>query len=212
MFILLLGGDKNFANQLYELFNEYLDRGYLYKEIKMEIMNTFYNKNHMFRWNLFNNPRMNKENEGNLLKSGTRYYHKELKIVSKPPTVSRDIDKGIIASRVPEYFLEPTASYTVQDFVHYFYCNMPIDLQAWPMKKVTGMIKYKINQYGVDKLLFMIDAMASYCKENGAKFDLGSLDDFAFNAEQQMVEIKSNFGENIPYYTLKRRVLFNGTD
>jgi hypothetical protein len=209
LFILLLGGDKQFANQLCCLFAQYLDNGYTYQDIKTEILTSFY-KNRVFRWGIFNNPKKDVNNK-NILKNGTRYYHRELKLVSKPPTVERNIDLGTMVSRTPEYFLEPTASYTVQDFVRYFYNTMPIDSQAWHMNKMIGMLKYKIEQYGIDKLLFMTDIAAQDHKANGTVFNLGNWDDYSFIADQRIIEIKSAFSEDQPYYTPKQRKLFNGT-
>ena len=205
----MLGGDRQFANQLCCLFAEYLDNGYTYQDIKTEILTSFY-KNRIFRWGIFSKPKKDINNK-NLLKNGTRYYHKELKLVSKPPTVERDIDRGTMISRTPEYFLEPTASYTVQDFIRYFYNTMPVDLQAQPMTKMVGIFKYKIEQYGIDKLLFMTDIASQDHKANSTVFNLSAWDDYSCIADRYITEIKSAFSSDKPYYTPKQRRLFNGT-
>ncbi len=207
-FIILLGGDKSFANNLCGLFIEYLNKGCTYQDIHSEILTSFYYKKD-FRWALFNNPKKDEYNK-NLLTHGTRYYHKELKVISAPPTINRDVDSGVITSRVENYFLEPVASYTIQEFANYFYKNVPIDLQAWPMKKTLGMLKYKINQYGIDKLLFMTDIVAEEYKSNGSKFSIARWDDYSYIADETITNIKYTFSDDEPYYTLKQRRLFDG--
>lgn len=208
MFILMVGGDKRFANQLCGLFTQYLSLGYTYKDIKTEILTTFYNHKD-FRWNLFSYRKRGNEDVINKLNPNERYYHKELKLVSKPPTIDRDIDHGTLVSRTPEYFLEPVASYTIQEFVRYFYNTMPLNMQEWPMNKTTGMIKYKIDQYGIDRLLFMTDIAAADYKANGTLFNLGDWDEYANKADQYLEEMKYSISDSEPYYSPKKRNLFN---
>lgn len=208
MFILMVGGDKQFANQLCGLFTQYLSLGYTYQDIKTEILTTFYNHKD-FRWNLFSYRKRGNGDMINLLKPNERYYHKELKLISKPPTIDRDIDHGTLVSRTPEYFLEPVASYTIQEFVRYFYNTMPLNMQEWPMNKTTGMIKYKIDQYGIDRLLFMTDIAAADYKANGTLFNLGEWDEYANKADQYLEEMKYSVSDNEPYYTPRKRNLFN---
>ena len=207
MFILLLGGDKQFANQLYGLFTEYLDKGYTYQDIKSEILTSFYIKNN-FRWERFSYPKKD-ENNKNLLNNGTRYFHKELKLLNNLPVVERNIDQGTIVSRESEYYLEPVASYTLQDIIQYFFKTMPFDSQAHTIPQITGMLKYKINQYGIDKLLFMIDLYAQDCKENESVFVLGKWDDYSSIADDRLMNIKKQFTDDESYYTIKQRRLFD---
>jgi hypothetical protein len=208
MFIVLLGGDKQFANQLCSLFSEYLDNGYTYQDIRTEILSTFYNKKKVFRWNIFQNEKRDSDSK-NLLVNGTRYYHRQLKIVNNPTTVEHDIDKGTIVSRTSEYFLEPVASYTTQEFIQYFYKIMPIDLQASPPSHMHGILKYKIKQYGIDKLLFMTDICAQTCRENNTVFSLPRWDEYSPLADEKLDMIKGAFADAQSYYTIKQRRLFD---
>ena len=204
MFILLLGGDSNFANALCGNFSQILDNGYTYQEIRTEILSCFYSNGRQFNWNRFTaKPNLN------LLKQGQRYFHKELKITSTPPEVDYDINKGTMVSKPYKFSLEPRASYTLQEFSSYFYQTMPIDLQAHPPARMTGMLIYKINQYGIDKLLFMTDAYAEDCRAHQSVFNLGAWDNYSTIANQRLEEIKSNYSDNEPYYILKDRKLFN---
>lgn len=209
MFVLLLGGDKDYANRIYGLFSEYLDKGYTYLDIKTEIFKAFYDRNKNFRWNMFTGKKGGDVTKINLLKTNTRYYHKQLKLLNDLPTVERDIDNGTLVSRTPEYFLEPVASYTIQEFIRYFYQVMPMDLQAQPPSKMVGLIKYKIDTFGIDKMLFMTDIYAQWCKENSTIFSLSRWDEYSHLADERLTEIKGAFAEDKPYYVPKQRRLFN---
>ena len=210
MFILLVGGDKQFAKKLCAIFNEFLARGYTTEEIKTEILMAFYTKN-SFRWENFQSRKRNDTALINLLSPFEKYHHKELKLVSKPPTISRDINHGTLVSRTPEYFLEPVASYTIQDLVRYFIKTMPFNAQEWPIKKLTGMLKYKTDQYGIDRLLFMTDIAAEDHKANGTLFNLGMWDEYANKADQYLEEMKYSISDSEQYYYPKKRHLFDNT-
>ena len=211
MFVLMIGGDKTFANQtLYPLFTEYLSSGYTFQDIKNEIFTSFYS-NKEFRWYMFHGHRKKGDEKLlNLLSPEKIYYHKELKLVSKPPVIDRDIDRGIIVSRTPEHFLEPVASYTIQELIQYFCNTMPLNMQEWHYKKLLGMIKYKVDQFGIDKLLFMTDIAAADHKANGTVFNLGSWDEYSEKADQYINEMKYSISDNESYYTIKKRNIFNG--
>lgn len=86
---------------------------------------------------------------------------------------------------------------------------MPIDLQALPPSYMSGIIKYKINQYGIDKLLFMTDLYAKNCQEMNSEFVLAKWDEFSSSADQYIDTIKGTFADTENYYTIKQRRLFN---
>ena len=205
MFLLLIGGDKKYSWYLLNTFGEYLNKGYTYQDIKTEILTAFYN-NKEFRWYYFNKP---KNNNVNLLKVNEKYYHKELKLLSDPPMVERDLNHGTIVSRVQEYFLEPVASYTSQDFIQYFYKTMPLDLSSQSPEKLTGILNYKINTYGIDKLLFMTDIYAQKCKEDNTLFVLGKWDDVSTEADYHIAELGKMIPDSEPYYVPKKRRIFD---
>lgn len=206
MFLLLLGGDRNFSFQLLNDFNSYLDRGYTYQDIKNEIFTSFYNKTR-FRFSYFSKPK-NYSNNCNLVKSNVKYYHKELKLLNDPPVIERNIDNGTMVSRVSEYFLEPIASYTIQDFIQYFYKTMPVDLQSQSPNRLTGILKYKIESYGIDKLLFMTDIYAQNCKEKATVFCLSKWDDYSMEADDYINQLKSMLSDDNPYYVPRQRRIF----
>ena len=203
MFIVLLGGDKNIANQVYNMFMEFLDKGYTYHNIKTEILRCFYDSKQKFRWDMFNKPKSD-----NLIKQDQIYYHNELKIINKPHTVDYDVDQGTIVSREQEYFVARVASYTLQEFTKYFYEHMPIDIQANPPKKMSGIFKYKINQYGIDKLLFMVDIMSEDLKSKNMLFNIGQIDDYSCKVEDYIHSITDSFPNGINYYIPRKRRIF----
>lgn len=110
-----------------------------------------------------------------------------------------------MVSRQQEYFLEPVASYTIQDYIQYFYNTVPVDLQAQPPSKMCGLIKYKINAFGIDKALFIADLCAQTCKENNKIFNFNQFDDYSIIADEHLESIKGNFSNTEDYYTLKQR-------
>lgn len=167
----------------------------------------FYKSHKEFRWQIFNNKKINSDTS-NLLKSNTVYFHNQLKLLNSLPVVEQNINKGTMISRVSEYYLEPVASYTIQDFIQYFYKTMPFDRQSQIPSKLRGIFKYKIEQYGIDKLLFMTDIYAQECLSDGTLFTLGKWDDYSYKADAHIESFKSNLPQNEPYYTPKKRRLF----
>lgn len=167
----------------------------------------FYKSHKEFRWQIFNNKKINSDTS-NLLKSNTVYFHNQLKLLNSLPVVEQNINKGTMISRVSEYYLEPVASYTIQDFIQYFYKTMPFDRQSQIPSKLKGIFKYKIEQYGIDKLLFMTDIYAQECLSDGTLFTLGKWDDYSYRADSHIESFKSNLPQNEPYYTPKKRRLF----
>jgi hypothetical protein len=66
-----------------------------------------------------------------------------------------------------------------------------------------------MDQYGVDRLLFMTDIAASDYKANGTLFNLGEWDEYANKADAYLEEMKYSISDNTQYYSLKKRNIFN---
>lgn len=201
MFIMLIGGDRQYANQLTGLFSQFLDNGWAFNDIRTEILRIFYDSRSTFRWQMFQ-----RKKDENIISQRETYYHKQLKLVSQPSVATVDINNGTIVSRTEESYLERAASYTIQEFIQYFYSVMPVDLQAQPPTRMAGILKYKIKQYGIDKLLFMVDICAEECKINNKIFSLSDFDNYSVSANNRIEEIKANIVDT--YYTPKKRRLF----
>jgi len=82
-------------------------------------------------------------------------------------------------------------------------------MQGQGPRRMTGILKYKINEYGIDKLLFMTDLYAEDCKMNNTVFNISKWDEYSHTADELMDEVKSVYPTDKPYYTFKKRNLFN---
>lgn len=185
------------------LFAQALDNGYTYDMLKYDIMHAF-NYHHDIVFAKYKTP----NKDGNLLKHGVRYHHKELVLMSKLPTINHDIDNGTLTSSKVEYFLEPVASYTIDDLLKYFYSKNMADVTEYNYKRMYGMFKHKIDAYGLEKVLFMIEAAARMYESEHKIFTLGDFDSYSATASKYIEEIRNNCkysgGED---YVIRKRVL-----
>jgi hypothetical protein len=55
----------------------------------------------------------------------------------------------------------------------------------------------------------MTDIAAADYKANGTLFNLGNWDEYANKADQYLEEMKYSISDSEPYYSLKKRNLFN---
>ena len=81
---------------------------------------------------------------------------------------------------------------------------MPMDKQAKPPSAMIGMFNYKVNQYGIDKLLFMTDIYAQNCIDNNSIFVLSQWDDYSRLADEKLAMAK-NVNDNKKYYVPRNR-------
>lgn len=90
-------------------------------------------------------------------------YHNELRIYPKASTVSYDINTGELSRDTEKYFLEYKYSYTIEDLLKYYlskeylYNKNTVDEKRF-MIHLTDLVR----RYGVENVLFMIDASESY--------------------------------------------------
>lgn len=92
--------------------------------------------------------------EGSLLKRDTFYFHRELQILSPPPTLTESFP----------FYLEMKIRYTKQDVLNYFMKSFQINNEWIDQKKELGSISYLLDNYKkfgfiepVDFLLHLID-------------------------------------------------------
>ena len=166
----------------------FLDNGYTYEELRNAMIDHI-QKRMLFPIYKFATP---KKQEGNLLKHGVMYYHKQLKLMSSLPVINHDIDSGTMTSSKIEFYLEPVASYTMNDLLSYFYSKNMADTQEYNPKRMAGIFRHMIDKYGLDKLLFMIEGAARMYESEHKIFSLSDFDSYSSTASQYLEEIKNN--------------------
>lgn len=189
MYIVLIERQPLNPNNQKELITELikaLDNGYTYQDIRKDILNSFHNDT------LFPFYKYKKQINANLVKQGVMYYHKELKLMNSLPVINHDIDSGTMTSNKVEYYLEPVASYTMDDLLKYFYSKDMADIQEYNPKRMAGIFKHMIDKYTLDKLLFMIEAAARMYQAEHKIFSLADFDSYSSTASQYLEEIKNN--------------------
>lgn len=162
-----------------------LDAGCTFDIIKKGIFNSFYSDT-SFNFNNY------KKNHGNLIKQGVMYYHKELKLMNDFPIIHHDIDSGTMTSSTTQYYLEEVASYTMDDLLKYFYSKEMADPIEYNAKRMAGIFRHKIDMYGLDKVLFMIEGMARMYDAEHKVFTLSDFDSYNSTASGYLEEIKNN--------------------
>jgi hypothetical protein len=94
----------------------------------------------------------------NLMDPDTFYYHNELRLTSAAPKRQIDYDSGEILVINEPYFLEMKASYTIEDLIQYFARQTRIKILEHEMQRYVGSVKWMLKTYGLEDILFMIDA------------------------------------------------------
>lgn len=106
----------------------------------------------------------------NLVKDGVFYYHNELRVTSPPPVVHYDIDSGELIRKVEPYFLEMVASYDICDLIQYYKSKPHLyDDQTMSDSRLKGALEWLVGQYGLESVLFMIDAAEQAIAGEAAK-------------------------------------------
>ena len=208
MYSLLIEGRKllvsNEHDKLLKALNNILDNGYTYEEIRKEIL-TAYNTHEMFPFYKFKSIKQN----GNLLKQGVRYYHKELNIMSTLKPVCHDIDSGTITSQGQDYWIEPRASYTIDNLLDYMYSKGMVNMTDFPRKRLYGLMPHLIEQYGLEIVLFMIEYCARCFDSNHEMFSMRTFNDSRPIAAKYLEEIKNNcaYSGGVDYVPRERMLL-----
>ena len=190
-YIALIEKNKPDAKRQKEIISQlgmFLDNGYTYEELQKAMLDDLH-KRTPFPFYKFAKPC--KQN-GNLLKQGTMYYHKQLKLMNSLPAINCDIDKGTMTSEEVEYYLEPVASYTMHELLQYFYSKEMADTQEYSYNRMSGYFKHMIEKYGLDKVLFMIEGAARMYDAEHKAFSLNDFESYNSTANQYLEEIKNN--------------------
>lgn len=114
----------------------------------------------------------------NIIKQNVMYYHKNLRVQPDPSVSDVDYNNGTIVSTEQEHFTEIVASYTLDEVFDYFTSLDLYDTRQWQKSRVYNMLKYYVNKYGIDQVLFMIEAILN-TKNEEEYFDLNKIDNMA---------------------------------
>lgn len=188
MYTVLVVGSRQTPNGLMDAIGEILDNGYTYEDVRADIIKAF-NTHEMFPFYKFKKQNQN----GNLLKHGVRYYHKQLNIMSKLKPVYHDIDAGTITSQGDnEYWIEPRASYTIKDLTDYMYSKEMIDRTEFPPNRMYGLMRSFIKQYGLEIVLYMTEYCSRVYESEYRMFSVREFDTYNSIARSYLEEAKNN--------------------
>ena len=102
----------------------------------------------------------------NLMKPDSFYYHDELRVVPPMP-VEKVREDGSSYLHIEPFYLEMRESYTLEDLLTYFQRKMKT--ASIDKRKDIGALRYLVNSYGLDEVLFTIDHVWEDCTWNDKK-------------------------------------------
>lgn len=205
MYTVLIEGNKHIPNGLMKAIADILDNGYTYEDVRPEIVYAF-NHKEMFPFYKFKNLKQN----GNLLKQGVRYYHKQLNIMSQLKPVFHDIDSGTITSQGEnEYWIEPRASYTAKDLADYIYSKGVVDEVEYPPYRMYGIMKSFVERFGIDTVLYMVEHCVRVHDNDKTVFSMRTFETYNSIARSYLEEVKNNcvYSGGADYVPRKRMLL-----
>lgn len=178
--------NENELKNITDKFSYILDKGYTFKEC-INIM--FENMNNKHNFKIMNITKYTSE-FNNIIKQNQMYYHKELRIQPEPTTTDIDYNTGIMVSTKQEYFVETVASYTIKDLMNYLLSFGYVNNKQWHYSRLKGLIEHYVKKYGIDTVLFMLEAIADNIEER--EFDFNKFDNYYQTARSYMQNITNN--------------------
>lgn len=194
-------------SEVYAALTGALSNGYTYQAIHDKILEANY-QNTSLDFSQFSRRVV-----GNLLDGSgkTRYYHPELTIHNTLSPVIVDINAGThVNSKENVFWVEPRASYTLDDLYKYFKLKVKVDEVDFKEGRVRGILTHMVQDKTLEVTLFMIDAVASALKEDTKRgFDIRFFEECRPKALEMIECVK----ENCSYsggagYVYRPRVLF----
>jgi hypothetical protein len=149
----------------------------------------------------------------NLIDPQNFYYHNELRVFPEAPRRTLNPNTGVIEKTEFEYFLEIKASYTMDDLINYIGSKNPFTNIVSNKTKLTGSLKFLLNKYDMDFLLYLIDALCvSYDNQKRKAKNIFEIEDFIeeakFNYNLKFSESALNGTNKV---TPRKRKLFCAT-
>lgn len=180
--------------------NTLLDGGCTASDIKNEMCNAV-STGQPFHWKSIRNSNMN------MIKSNTRYYHRELLSMARPSVVDHNINEGTFVSQQDDFYVEPRASYTMDEFLEFFYAKTDADKSIYPHRRMAGYFRTIIKNFGIDTTLFLIEAISRTEPINGSKFDVDRVLEYIPTAQSFLNDVKQNCtNSGGDAYVIKKRV------
>ena len=123
--------------------------------------------------------------------------------------VAHNIDTGVITSDKNQYWIEPKASYTINDVMNYFYSKNIADKDEYYPARLKGILIRYINKYGIDLVMFMIEhAYRVFISEN-KQFSIQTFESYKNPALNYLKEIENNCKyTGSDKYVPRKRMLF----
>lgn len=163
------------------LFDYLSESGLSEKDLLINIINNFPNKDLLTPEDLPNSLWDN-----SLLERDTFYFHKNLQVISPPPTWDKCFP----------FYLEMKIQYDVNDILDYFLQTFNINSEWTNKEKEIGSIKYLLKDYKkysfikpVDFLLFLIDYAKSINPNIKSIYDLREYE--IENAEYLLLDVEN---------------------
>ena len=195
---------KNPTGQTFQLIADILNRGWTYDVVRGAIFHCFHNHLHFpFR-------KFSQKVEGNLLQQSVRYYHKELILLSGPQEEAHNVDTGNITSSEYQFYVEPRASYTIDDLLAYFKKNVLYNQTLYTDNRLKGFFRHEVERFGLDVTMFMIEYLIRMGRSDRTNFDLKRFDDYYLEGHKFLEENKNS----VAYaggagYVLRERMLLD---
>ena len=101
-----------------------------------------------------------KRNKQNILYPGTVYTHSQLRVFAAAPVIDVDINTGEIKYEQHDYYMEPRASYTIEELISYYnWVVKPIRNNQ--ISRYMSVFNILVKGYGIDHVLYMIDTIVN---------------------------------------------------
>jgi len=130
---------------------------------------------------------------GNLIDPNQTYLHPRL--LRMPESIVSSMDKDGIVSHhnLGNWVIVPVQLFTLDDLVNYYYEKFPGVYQN--RKRDTGALKFLLDRYGLDMLLFVIDAAMRFIEGEDkplpkTPFEITNYDDEARRAYDEKMNFK----------------------
>lgn len=145
---------------------ELINKGWTIHQIKNELDNFAKEYPNMIS-NVYTMQQImsNKQPPNNLIDPDTFYYHNALRVVSPPPKLYFDKEKGQMIRKDSEYYLEMKNSFTMNDLLDYWYKSNEMQPNENNLRQDKGRFEYLLGFYDLDEILFMIDIAQDQRKE-----------------------------------------------